>query len=389
MKFSAAFRVVHVFPDCARRSSGPTNAILGFMESQLLHGMDVQGISPSDPCIPEGERQEIERWPIREFRLDEIQSAAIEYTSKNRPTIFHFDGTTAWSNKLARSLHEMGIPYVFTSHGHLLCHGRIQWIKKFLYLNALSPFLRKAGGLHFCTQQEADWSRYLLPKRNGEHLVLHNLLRVPDPSTVSPWPREQLGIPEDAFVFAFLGRMHVEHKGLDLLMKAFSFLPDNTKAFLMMAGPDFSGGRQQLKQMARDLGCEKRVLFLVSQIGNSKWKILKAANAFVSPSRWESFGIAAAEAMGMGLPTIVSKAACVAPELVRRGAALASPLSAPKLAQLMRKLIEDEPLRKSLAQAGRSWVLETCSLEFAGPRFAEFYSRVLSQARPRSPSRKR
>src|SRR5262249_28032184 len=158
---------------------------------------------------------------------DNIQSAVIECRSKDQPTIFHFDGTTPWSNELAEKLHGMGVPYVFTSHGHLLCHGRIHWFKKFLYLNLLSPFIRKAGGLHFCTQREADRSHYLLPAWRGERLVLHNLLRVPDPAAINPWPREQLGIPDQAFVFAFLGRLHVQHKGLDLLIQAFSLLPEN------------------------------------------------------------------------------------------------------------------------------------------------------------------
>jgi len=289
-------------------------------------------------------------------------------------------------NRLGWELCRAGVPYVFTSHGHLLCHGRVHWLKKFVYLNLVSHFIRRAAGLHFCTQREAERNRLLLPFWRGQRLVLHNLVQVPDPSTVAPWPREQLGIPDRAFVFAYLGRMHVECKGLDLLVEAFASLPANANAFLVMVGPDFKGGRQRLTQLVSDLGCGRRVRFLESQVGDRKWSILRMADAFASPSRWESFGLAAVEAMGFGLPTILSTTACVTPEVIERKAALASPPSAHDLARLMRELMENEPTRRSLADAGRKWVLETCSLETAGARFAEFYSRVL-QFHDRSVSR--
>src|ERR1700733_2666423 len=67
---SASFRVVHVFPDSARLSCGPCNAIMAFMESQLQQGLDFRAISPSDHHIPVERRQPIEHLPITEFDLE-------------------------------------------------------------------------------------------------------------------------------------------------------------------------------------------------------------------------------------------------------------------------------------------------------------------------------
>ena len=378
MTASASFRVVHVFPDSARLSSGPCNAILAIMESQLSHGMDVRGISPVDNKIPAAQRQPIEHLPIREvdFGAADFSSTAMAAKAEDRDSIFHFQGIAPKTNQLARKLKQAGIPYVFTSQGQLHYYGLIHGMKKFIYLNLVSRFIRDAGGLQFCTQREADRARLLLPVWRGPVLVHHNLIRVPDPASVRPRPREELGLPAQSFVFAYLGRLDINHKGLDLVVKAFAKIATPANAYLVLVGPDWTGGRLILEQLAIQLGCRERVRFLDSQIGAAKWSTLKMADAFVSPSRWEAFGIAQVEAIGLGLPTILSMAANIAQEAVEHRSALASPLDVGALAHEMQQLIENRQLRQSLSELGRKWVLETCSPDTAGARFQEFYQRV-------------
>ncbi len=381
MTASGSFRVVHVFPDSARLSCGPCNAILAIMESQQRQGMDVRGISPVDDRIPAAQRQPIEHLPIREmdFGAADFFSNALAARAEGRGLIFHFQGIAPRTNQLAGKLRQAGIPYVFTSQGQLVYHGFIHGLKKFIYLNLVSRFLRDAGGLHFCTQREASRGRYLLPAWRGPVLVHHNLVRVPDPAKVRPRPREELDIPAESFVFAYLGRLDVEHKGLDLVVRAFARIATPANAYLVLVGPDRAGGRQILEHLALQLGCSERVRFLGSQLGEAKWSALRMADAFVSPSRWEACSSAQAEAIGFGLPTILSTAASIAPEVVEHHSALASPLDAGALARAMRQLIEDGPLRQSLSAAGRQWVLATCSIETAGARFEEFYQQVLER----------
>jgi glycosyltransferase involved in cell wall biosynthesis len=381
---SSGFRVVHVFPDSARLSSGPCNAILAIMESQQMHGMDVLGLSPLDNPVPPAQRQPIEHLPIREvtFGAADFAATALAARAERRQAVYHFQGIAPKTNRLARRLRQAGIPYVFTSQGHLLAHGSVHWLKKFVYLNLVSPFIRDAGGLQFCTQREADRSRYLLPVWRGPVLVHHNLVRVPDPATVRPRARAELGIPPESFLFAYLGRLHVEHKGLDLVVKAFARVAARANAYLLLVGPDFEGGRQILERLAARLDCADRIRFLGSQLGGAKWSTLRMADAFVSPSRWEACSSAQAEAIGFGLPTILSTAASISPEAVACRSALASPLNAVALARSMQQLIEDVQLRRSLSEAGRRWVLETCSFEKAGAAFEQFYQQVLERASP-------
>ena len=383
MTASGGFRVVHVFPDSARVSCGPCNAILAIMESQQRHGMDIRGISPVDNNIPAAQRQPIEHLPIREVDYGSADFAATAMATRaaGQRAVFHFQGIAPKTNRLARQLKQARIPYVFTSQGQLHYHGLIHGLKKFIYLNLVSRFIRDAGGLHYCTQREAKRGRFLLPAWRGPVLVHPNLVQVPDPVSVRARSRDELGIPAESFVIAYLGRLHVEHKGLDLVVRAFARVLPQANAYLVLAGPDWAGGRRILEQLVSQLGCGERVRFLDSQIGDAKWSTLKMADAFVSPSRWESFGIAQVEAMGLGLPTILSTAGNITREVVAQRSALASPLNARALARMMQQMIENVQLRRSLSEAGRRWVLETCSFEKAGARFEEFYQRVLQRAR--------
>jgi glycosyltransferase involved in cell wall biosynthesis len=378
MTANGGFRVIHVFPDSARLSCGPCNAILAIMESQISHGMDVRGISPVDNKIPAAQRQPIDHLPIREvdFGAADFSSTAMAARAEDRGSIFHFQGIAPRTNRLARKLKQAGLPYVFTSQGQLLYHGFVHGLKKFIYLNLVSRFIRDAGGLHYCTQKEADRARYLLPAWRKPVFVHHNLVRVPDPASVRPRARKELGIPAQAFIFAYLGRLDINHKGLDLVVKAFARIATPANTCLVLVGPDFAGGRQRLEQLASQLGCGERVRFLGSQIGEAKWNTLRMADAFVSPSRWEACSSAQAEAIGFGLPTILSTTASIAPEVVEYRSALASPLEVGALAHAMQQLIENPQLRQSLSDLGRKWVLETCSPETAGARFQEFYQRV-------------
>lgn len=379
MRSSAHFRVVHVFPNSARLSCGPCNAIMAFMECQLERGLDVRALGPADAGIPAERRQPIEHLPIAEFDLATADYGAVALAAADGPrTVFHFHGIERWMDKIARRLKENSLPYVFTSHGHLHFHGPVHGLKKLAYLNLLNPFIRDAGGLHFLTRREQARSKFILPLWRKPVLVQPNLVRLPDPQTVVPAARGAHGIPADAFVFAYLGRLDVQHKGLDFLVQAFAEVSRQTGARLLLIGPDFAGGRQFLAQLARQLNCEKQIHFLGSQVGAAKWGFLKMADAFVSPSRWEACSIAQAEAIGFGLPTVVSDEINMAPELVASRVALASPLSAAALARAMRQMMTDGALRQSLSAAGRKWVAETCSHEKAGARFAEFYEAVLS-----------
>ncbi len=104
----------------------------------------------------------------------------------------------------------------------------------------------------------------------------------------------------------FLGRLHPK-KGCDLLLQAFaSSLAKNTAWHLLMAGPDQMGWQAELMLLAERLGIAERVTWTGLLLEDRKWAALAASEVFVLPSHQENFGVAVAEALALGRPTLIS-----------------------------------------------------------------------------------
>lgn len=104
----------------------------------------------------------------------------------------------------------------------------------------------------------------------------------------------------------FLGRIH-EKKGCDLLIRAFAGIADADPSLqLVMAGPDQTGWSAHLKGLAGELGVAARVMWPGMLRGDLKWGAFYSAEAFALPSHQENFGIAVAEALGCGIPVLIS-----------------------------------------------------------------------------------
>jgi len=133
--------------------------------------------------------------------------------------------------------------------------------------------------------------------------------------------------------------------------------------------------RPQLEAKARSLGIEGRVELpgATTDIGRE----YAAAQLFVMPSAYESFGLTTAEALGCGLP-VVGFADCPGTnELVRDGAnglLAAGPDRARGLAQALARLMASPELREQYGARGPA------SIEpFAPERIADLWQNLLSR----------
>lgn len=106
----------------------------------------------------------------------------------------------------------------------------------------------------------------------------------------------------------FLSRIHPK-KGLPSLIHAWHELSrDRPDWQLVIAGPDEAGHRATLEKAVRQRQIS-RVSFMEPVYGELKDALLADADVFVLPTISENFGIAVAEALGAGVPAIVTKGA--------------------------------------------------------------------------------
>ena len=305
---------------------------------------------------------------------------AERFTITPGSSLLNFHSVNRKFAPLLADLRRAGVRYVLTSHGQLSFHSAWHWLKKAAYLNFVNRGPMKAAGLHALTIFAARRMRFLLPGYKGIKLIQGNLVTAPDLATVPTAPRSDYEIPQEAIVLLFLGRLDVRVKGLDLLVEAFSRLPPD-RFRLLMVGPDWQEGRAELEQLAERFGCRGGIRFLGPIYGEKKWSLIQMADVFVSPSRWEAFSIAQAEAMAVGLPVVTSTEVNLAMDLREVDAALLIPLAVEPLTKAIATLGADLEQRRALGRRGKAWMEANCNPDRAGHRFREFYQAILERTR--------
>lgn len=112
--------------------------------------------------------------------------------------------------------------------------------------------------------------------------------------------RGAFGLPQNAFVLVTIGRL-VARKATPQLIDiiAATRLP-NVHLLVVGSGPE----SQAVAERARALGIEQRIHLLGQTSDAQKHAALRAANAFVSTSQHEGFGLVFLEAMAQGLPIV-------------------------------------------------------------------------------------
>jgi D-inositol-3-phosphate glycosyltransferase len=128
--------------------------------------------------------------------------------------------------------------------------------------------------------------------------------------------KRHLGLPDKRYIL-FVGRIDPV-KGIDTLLKAIKVLKQKLatvhNVHLLIIGGDTDHAdsptgseMHKLKQLTATLGINNMVTFLGSQRQDQLPYFYSAAEVCILPSRYESFGMVALEAMACGTPVIASK----------------------------------------------------------------------------------
>lgn len=177
----------------------------------------------------------------------------------------------------------------------------------------------------------------------------------------------------------FVGRL-VEKKGAEYLIEAVAILaPDHPQLELTIVGD--GPLREQLRDLASARGVGDRVHFAGSVLNEEIPGYLRAAAVFVMPSvvaisgDQEGLGLVAVEAQGCGCAVVASDLPAVRDTVIDGETGLmARPGDAADLAHKIKKLLDDDALRCSLAESGRRYAVE----KFDWSRVGSAYSTIIA-----------
>jgi glycosyltransferase involved in cell wall biosynthesis len=208
------------------------------------------------------------------------------------------------------------------------------------------------------------------------------IARVPNPIMLNYWPvghrasaRATLGIPADAGVVSYHGRIEIAHKGLDVLLDAWQEVtatrPDRELVLLITGtGSDSKALHARIEQQQLRGVRWLDEFVLDREVIQSR---LAAADVSVLTSRGEGFAATPLEAMACGRPVVAADVRGI-PELAPRGEAdgviRVTPGDAHEAADAIGALLDDPERAAATGTAARERV-EAFSTKAVGPALAE------------------
>ena len=162
--------------------------------------------------------------------------------------------------------------------------------------------------------------------------------------------RADLGLDPGARILLAAGRIE-RPKGFDVLIRALGEMTALDGTQLLIIGGDERSIAEvaRLRRIAEDTGVSDLVHFVGSVTHEQIGTYYNAADVVVMPSRYESFGLVAAEAMASGTPVVASRVGGLASTVSDGRTGYLIPWRSPDLfAEKLDLLLEDAALRERM-----------------------------------------
>lgn len=264
-------------------------------------------------------------------------------------------------------------PVLVTSHGGDLYALRgwfLERLKRWVLRRADAVTVVSDAMREYCEQQG------IAPDR-----VIVQSMGVDLESKFTPGDSESAG---DGLIF--VGRL-VEKKGVAHLIEAVAILADrypDLRLNIVGDGPL----RGSLEALANKLGVEGRVHFVGSILNEDVPDYLRAASISVMPSvvassgDQEGLGLVAVEALGCGCAVVAFDLPAVRDTIIDGETGLmAEPGNATDLADKIAMLLDDNVLRRALAEAGRHYAIGKFNWRAVGESYAKIISALFVDTR--------
>ena len=397
--------VLHVIPSFAPRYGGPIVAAVGLTRELARRGHDVTVATtnvdgPGELDVPVSRpvpMDGVDVWyfPIqrpRWYHFSAPMGRALRDLVRESDVV-HIHSVFLWPTTVAAFwCRRYSVPYVVHVAGSLdpvslakRYEGRrasvISRAKKWLYLKTLGRLdLGGAAALHLISDVELESARRL---RFSTGRVIPLAADTPSPPGLDDRTSAQQRYPslQGRKIVLFLSRLDPK-KGLDVLAEAVESLAETRDDFsLVVAGSGAPKFEAELRALVDRRGLSERTIFTGMVVGEDKWRLLRAADVFVLPSRHENFGIAVVEAMAAGTPVVVSDQVGIHREIEEAGSGLVTTLDPADVAGAIGRLLDDPDAATRMGRAGEALAARRYSWERVAADVEALYEEVVGRAR--------
>ncbi|WP_251965672.1 glycosyltransferase family 4 protein [Salinibacter ruber] len=297
-----------------------------------------------NPTLPE----KVERWGADAVLVFgwgwQSHLRVLRHFSGTIPVLFRGDSTLIDERKGPRRwVRRAGLWWVYRHVDHALYVGQ----RNRAYFEA-----------HGLTDDQLTWAPHAID--NGR------FAEVPDADEGAQRWRNDIGIPEDAPVALFAGKLEAK-KAPDVLLDAFLQLEDEQVHLVLV-------GSGPMEDELRGCGNgHPRVHFLGFQNQSRMPVVYRLGDVFVLPSRGpgETWGLAVNEAMACGRPVVVSSNVGCAPDLVdETNGAVVPPDDAGALRDALKDVLSDSEKQRRMGECSAERI-QNWSIDEATARTVE------------------
>ena len=318
------------------------------------------------------------------FSLRGWRALAARLRAGRRYDLVHDVQCLGWGILGVRAL---GLPVVSTVHHPLSVDRRASFARARGFREVYGTMAFHPVGMQSCVARRLD--RVLTSSEASAALLARDFGVAPERIT-NVWNgldtdlfRPDPSVARSATELLCVGRASDPTKGVREAVAALARLPREVRLTLV----DVDSAEHSARRWAAELGCADR-LHVTGRVPTEELvRLYNRAALVLVPSRFEGFGLPAAEAMACGTPVVASAAGALA-EVVRaaQGGVLVPPGDAEALAKAVAGLLEQPELRARLGERARARVVERFSWPRIAAATAAVYREVLAERRRGRPT---
>jgi glycosyltransferase involved in cell wall biosynthesis len=371
-------KILHVIPSIAPLRGGPSQAVLEMVWALRQQGVDATIVTTNDQGealldvalhqwinYPVSAADNDQTVPVCIFPrfsapIDAIQEFTFSFALTTwlfqhirEYDVIHIHAVFSYPSIIAMMLARIfRVPYIIRPLGSL-AHWSLQQgsKKKQLYLRLISRELAETSGIHFTSMQEQQEAASL--NLASPSFILPHGTTFP---AVMPDAKNQLrtwlNLPPADPIILFLSRLHPK-KGIEVLIQALEHLNKarGDQCFqLVIAGSGSSEYEAEIDRCVARAGIQARTHRVGFVSGARKQLLLQGADLFALPSHSENFGIVVLEALGAGLPVLITPEVALADWVQTQQVGWVVPQEAEAIAQALQDFIQSPTVAQVMGE---------------------------------------